>query len=153
MGSVAPTIIHAKNTEDYLKGKNIDLQMIEDVSEKISVEARPIDDIRGSAKFRKAMVKALARKGLEIIYQGITYDPIPLNPVLLSNTNNGFRSNLSKTTYHDESTEIITTINGKKYTFKTGQEKSLLRLIREEAGLIGSKEGCAEGNAAHVHYF
>ena len=153
MGSVAPTIIHAKDTEAYLKDKNIDQEMIEDVAEKISVEAKPIDDIRGSAKFRTAMVKALAKKGLELIYQDAKYDPIPLNPVLLSNKNNGFHSRLPETTIHSESTEIITKINGKEYIFKTGQEKSLLRLIREEAGLIGSKEGCAEGECGACTLF
>ena len=40
---------------------------------------------------------------------------------------------------------IVTRINGKEYTFTSGQEKSLLRLLREDAGLIGTKEGCAEG--------
>jgi carbon-monoxide dehydrogenase medium subunit len=41
--------------------------------------------------------------------------------------------------------EIHTWINGKEYRFKTGFGKTLLNLIREEAGLIGTKEGCAEG--------
>ena len=46
---------------------------------------------------------------------------------------------------HDLSTPIETTINGKKYTLKSGQNKSLLRLLREDAALIGTKEGCGEG--------
>jgi len=40
---------------------------------------------------------------------------------------------------------IHTKINGKVYTFTSGYDKSLLRLLREEAGLTGTKEGCAEG--------
>ena len=39
---------------------------------------------------------------------------------------------------------IRTKINGKEYTFTNGHDKSLLRLLREEA-VIGTKEGCAEG--------
>jgi len=40
---------------------------------------------------------------------------------------------------------IQTTINGKTYTLTKGYRKSLLHLLRDEAGLMGTKEGCGEG--------
>ncbi len=46
---------------------------------------------------------------------------------------------------HNKNKEIVTTINGKLYHLQNAGDKSLLRLIRENAGLIGTKEGCAEG--------
>ena len=36
---------------------------------------------------------------------------------------------------------IETTVNGKKFTFTSGHDKTLLRLLREEGELIGTKEG------------
>src|SRR5207253_1895027 len=40
---------------------------------------------------------------------------------------------------------IETTINGQHYSLHSAHAKSLLDALREDAGLTGSKEGCAEG--------
>jgi len=39
----------------------------------------------------------------------------------------------------------VTTINGEKREFTVGYGKTLLRFLREDAGMPGTKEGCAEG--------
>jgi carbon-monoxide dehydrogenase medium subunit len=45
----------------------------------------------------------------------------------------------------DASDTIVTKVNGKTYTVTGGTTKTLLRFLREDIGLIGTKEGCAEG--------
>jgi len=54
---------------------------------------------------------------------------------------------------HPATGVIETTINGRSYRFTSGFDKSLLRLLREEAGLIGTKEGCAEGECGACTVF
>ncbi len=46
---------------------------------------------------------------------------------------------------HRAGSPIEATINGVRRTFTGGQDKTLLRLLREDGLLVGTKEGCAEG--------
>ncbi len=69
---------------------------------------------------------------------------IPENPVLLWGPG-PYRSDAPKLGPFEHPGTIETTINGVPYNFEAGHETTLLRLLREQAGLIGTKEGCAEG--------
>jgi carbon-monoxide dehydrogenase medium subunit len=40
---------------------------------------------------------------------------------------------------------IVTIVNGKPVIARTGNDKSLLRFLREDLKMTGTKEGCAEG--------
>ena len=68
---------------------------------------------------------------------------IPDDPVLLD-TEVGERDRLSPGG-EPFAGVIKTRINGRPYEFRASTGRTLLDALREEAGLTGTKEGCAEG--------
>src|SRR6266700_1695458 len=59
LGSLAPTIVHASTAEAYLKGKTLDAAVCEEAGRLANEDVTPIDDIRGSARYRRATLAAL----------------------------------------------------------------------------------------------
>ncbi len=153
LGAVAPTIIHAVEAEQYLSGKQLTVETIEAAAKLAMLAARPISDIRSSAAYRRQMVKVIVRRCLESIAKKEERINFPEAPVLLWGKDNLKPVDLKQKIHHDEQTPIETTINGKQLVFSSGQHKTLLRFLREEAGLTGTKEGCAEGECGACTVF
>ena len=65
LGAVAPTPIRAHNAEAFLVGKSVTQDIIEEVAEKAAEEANPVSDLRGSAEYRRELVKVLTRRTLK----------------------------------------------------------------------------------------
>jgi xanthine dehydrogenase iron-sulfur cluster and FAD-binding subunit A len=146
LGAVAPTIIHARNAEVYLKGRVLNSATISHTAELAKQVAQPIDDVRGSAAYRAEMVRVCVSRGLNAILYGEAMAGFPQQPVLLWGRNgNGKQAQLLEGAQHSQGERIVTRINGKTYEFTSGYDKTLLNLLRDEAGLTGTKEGCAEG--------
>jgi carbon-monoxide dehydrogenase medium subunit len=151
LGAVAPTILRVPEAENYLVGKRLSDEVLEEAARLTMNACKPIDDIRGSAAYRREMVRVSTLRGLRTLRAGQEQAGMPVEPILLwgePNGDSGIRS-----MHLAPSAPIETMINGKKYTFKSGHAKTLLRLLREEAGLTGSKEGCAEGECGACTVF
>ena len=154
LGAVAPTIMHADSAERYLAGRELTEKTISRTAELAMREARPIDDVRSTADYRKEMVRVCVSRCLHAILEGNEREDFPTSPVLLAaQPQNGGDRAPGETQRHDLTTPIVTVINGVDYEFNSGQDKTLLRLLREEAGLIGTKEGCAEGECGACTVF
>ncbi len=151
LGAVAPTIIHAPEAEAYLAGKKLTDDVIAEAARLTMNASRPIDDIRGSAAYRREMVRVCTLRGLRSMRDGQEQTGMPSEPVLLWGKQAMDNGPLTMVKF--PSSPIQTTINGKKYTFKNGYDKTLLRLLREEGNLIGTKEGCAEGECGACTVF
>jgi xanthine dehydrogenase iron-sulfur cluster and FAD-binding subunit A len=152
LGAVTPTIIHAEEAEKFLAKKKLTDKTIAEAARLTMGASKPIDDIRASAAYRREMVRVCTARGLTSIREGNERDGMPSEPVLLWGKEKK-EEKRGRSVQLLPSAPIETTINGKKLSFHSGHGKSLLRLLREEGALTGTKEGCAEGECGACTVF
>lgn len=148
LGSVAPTIRRANESEAALVGRTLNPETIQRAAELAATAAQPIDDVRGSAVYRRMMVEVFTRRALMALNQGTERSSWPTDPPMLWGKGNGrFPSLVGKTIVHREGRgePIQTVVNGQAVPVFGANDKTLLRMLREDLGLVGTKEGCAEG--------
>jgi carbon-monoxide dehydrogenase medium subunit len=151
LGAVNPTIVHAEEAEKFLENKKLTGDNIARAAELAVQAAHPIDDVRGSAAYRHEMVRVITSRGLTAILNKAEQKGMPKNPVLL--WGGEAENHALKSANEFPGSPIETTINGKAYSFKNGYNKTLLRLLREDGMLTGTKEGCAEGECGACTVF
>ena len=64
LGGVAPTPLRARMTEEMLKGKKPDGQLVESIAARVEHEISPISDVRASAEYRRQVTGKLLAKAL-----------------------------------------------------------------------------------------
>lgn len=64
MGAVAPTPLRAKEAEEMIKGQKVTDELLEEVASRAAAECKPISDLRGSAEYRRDLVRVLTRRSL-----------------------------------------------------------------------------------------
>ena len=168
-GSVAPTIVRALEAESFLVGRQFSEETIRGAGELASRAVHPIGDIRSPADYRADMVRVLTTRALRQLRDpqdtltpggppplhggygqgcGTERSDWPKNPAMLwGKTGGRFPSGISSMTAHtvEGDEPIHTTVNGQSYTVRGANDKTLLHMLREDIGLTGTKEGCAEG--------
>jgi len=164
LGSVAPTIVRAPEAEAFLVGKTLTPDVIEQAGELAQSAAKPIDDVRGPAEYRSEMIRVTVRRALRAMAAGQERGWLPENPVMLWGVDGRQRvearhvetrhaASLHAASLHDANNAILTRLNGREYTITGANDKTLLRILREDAGLTGTKEGCAEGECGACTVF
>ena len=89
LGSVAPTIVRAAEAESFLEHRALDAATIADAAALAERAARPIDDVRGPASYRRGMVAGLVGRALQLLAVGAERQSWPERPVLLRTENQG----------------------------------------------------------------
>jgi carbon-monoxide dehydrogenase medium subunit len=147
LGAVAPTIVRASQAEQYLVGQTLTENVIEQTAELAAQAAHPISDVRASAEYRRTLVHLLTEQALCQLCDGTERSDWPDRPVKLWGNGGGrFSVNAHASEFCTESSSPIHfSLNGQPATLLNANGKTLLHALRENAGLIGTKEGCAEG--------
>ena len=156
LGSVAPTIVRAPQAEAYLKGRTLSPATIAAAAAVATEAAKPIDDVRGPAWYRAEMVTRTVSRALQAIAAGQERGWLPEQPVMLWGERHGApAAPLMQAGRHTETggEPIITRVNGRRLSILGANDKTLLRMLREDAELIGTKEGCAEGECGACTVF
>ncbi|HBY94129.1 MAG TPA: dehydrogenase [Chloroflexi bacterium] len=65
LGAVAPTPIRAYKAEAFLRGSALTTDAIREAARIASSEARPIDDVRASAEYRRMLVASLVERAIQ----------------------------------------------------------------------------------------
>ncbi len=145
LGAVAPTIIRCEEAEQMIEGAELSSLDLDKLVEVIGQAASPISDLRGSAEYRRYSAKVFSRKALGFLVEDSYKPELDLDPVTLAK--NTWTSGLDRTIVFEKDGKqpLQLIVNGQLRTFNRGIQKSLLHLLRDEAGLTGSKEGCGEG--------
>jgi xanthine dehydrogenase iron-sulfur cluster and FAD-binding subunit A len=154
LGSVAPTIIRTPTAEAFLVGKALTPDTIQEAARLAAATPSPIDDVRSTAEYRSEMVRVLVKRALSVLMAHQERSTWPANPPMLWGAHQAHvTSPLPAQSTHHADEPIETTINGQLYTLTGGNHKTLLRLLRENAHLPGTKEGCAEGECGACTVF
>lgn len=71
LNSVAPTILRAKRAENVLRGQQVTDPLIQEMAEIAATETDPMDDNRGSAEYKRELVKVLVLRAAKEALQRI----------------------------------------------------------------------------------
>ena len=134
--------------EALARGNPIAEPLAESLAQAAYKQCHPLINVPYDHDYRREMVRVCTLRGLKAIREGQEHAGMPTEPILL------WGRDLSNGRVHTSqefpSSAIETTINGKNYSFNSGHDKTLLRLLREEANLIEFDEGLEIERTVHA---
>ncbi len=159
--AVAPTPLLGTKTAALLEGQTITPDLLEAVALEARSEVQPIDDIRGSAEYRRELTGVLIQRAVQRLASPEEAEPISIWPPFDDgghccgrdhdddhdhDASTSSASSSAAAVAAGETTRTITfTLNGQRVTVAVKALTPLIDVIRDHAGLLGTKLGCGEG--------
>jgi len=174
VGSVAPTVVLIDGTASLARGRSL-AEVAEEVGHFTARSVSPIDDLRATAEYRSDTLAVAIKRTLLTLARNQEAETWPTNPPRLTahvtdqhvptvQPDLGRDGNPQLTELTPgmrpyapfdatDTTTIHTTVNGENRSAANAVSKTLLDWLRDDIGLTGTKEGCAEGEcgACTVH--
>ena len=133
-------------------GRPLDSAAIAEAARLAAASVTPIDDVRATAVYRSHEIEVMVRRALTSLREERQQERWPANPIFLWGDDRGAVAPAAAAS-HDDDTPVVCTINGAAVSAGRAAGVTLLDWLRDEVGLTGTKEGCAEGEcgACTVH--
>ncbi|MDH3301489.1 MAG: FAD binding domain-containing protein [Acidimicrobiia bacterium] len=163
LGSVAPTVIEVPDLAATLIGGPLDEPAVARGRDLAIAAASPIDDLRATAEYRASIVGTMMERALRVLADDRQRERWPTDPPLLGGVAVGTSSPAANTAADDDTDHhvgdrsvaappvldrgsvITAAVNGAEVAAAGAVGRTLLDWLREQPGLRGVKEGCAEG--------
>jgi len=151
--AVAPTPLLGVKTAALLEGQTCTPDLLTAVAQAARAEVQPIDDIRGSAEYRRELTGVLVKRAVQRLLAPEDAEPVSIWPPFDEGGHCCGRDHdadapapQAAESAEGSATHTITfTLNGKLVTVAVGPLTPLIDVIRDHAGLLGTKLGCGEG--------
>ncbi len=142
MGSIAPTVVMI-DAIDHVVGSQLEDTAISAAAQSVAASISPITDGRATADYRRNTVVTLIERSLRALRDDAQASMWPVDPPTLSSDDELATVRVGATSF-DRDDSVTIAVNGKDVS-SGGATGTLLDWVRDQAGLTGMKEGCAEG--------
>jgi xanthine dehydrogenase iron-sulfur cluster and FAD-binding subunit A len=145
LGSVAPTVFRAKETEAFLRGKAFNPDLAWAAAELAMTEVAPIDDVRSSAWYRREVTRAVTYDLLVAAWDRAGQErPLPQEPVVGS-LPSAVQEGAGLRARAGERVPVALVVNGEPRRVLVAPNDLLLNVLREDLEFTGPKYGCGIG--------
>ena len=142
MGSVAATVVMLEAI-DGVTGSQLDDVVVKSTAQAVADSISPITDGRATAEYRRDAVVSLIERSLTTLAANTQASMWPTSPPTLRVDGAESSGTVRPGVLRPED-DINITVNGTQVS-SPNSTNNLLDWVRDEAGLSGMKEGCAEG--------